>query len=144
MIYKYCLLIHIVQNLYSAKGIYADWEHLSNVSAAVVHAQACKKKVAKMMNTSYKKKTASEVDTSSLVWDVVRSVLQERLLEYDVTRKTDKPCSRIVDDGFEKLKTSVSSFNKRTKNQWGGTLNAEDEEEDTLPPMEWGPAEENE
>lgn len=65
------------QNLYGAKGIYADWEHLSNVSAAVVHAQACKKKVGKMMEISYKKKAASEVNTDSLVWDVVRAISRE-------------------------------------------------------------------
>ncbi|KAE9391528.1 hypothetical protein BT96DRAFT_778974, partial [Gymnopus androsaceus JB14] len=62
--------IGYVKALFSTKGLYADWEHLGSVSAGVVHIQACKKKVGKMMDTSYQKEGHTNVDTDSVAWEV--------------------------------------------------------------------------
>ncbi|KAF9062922.1 hypothetical protein BDP27DRAFT_1181333, partial [Rhodocollybia butyracea] len=112
--------IGYVKDLYGAKGIYGVWDLLADVSAAIVPAQDCKKKVQKMMDTSYQKRGHSNVDTSALVWDVSRAVDGENLLDYDITRKTDtmRKHTLVPDlcaDGYQKLKATIGSFNKRMK-----------------------------
>lgn len=139
-----------MQETYSAKGIYADWNHLGDISASISHTEATKKKVGKMFDTAYKKKTHSQVDTTDLVWDVVRAIQHENLLDNIVDRKLTLPTKlvRVTDaraDGYQKLKASIKSFNKRMTAQWSEeVIDAPPPEEDELLPMQWGPESEGE
>lgn len=123
--------------------MYADWDHLSSVSAAIVHIQEAKKKVGKMVDTSHQRKSGSAVNTDDLVWEVVRAVERERLLENDVERKTDRRPLQVSDsliDGSQKLKVTVAALNRRMNELWGcGLATLEDDEEDEIPVMQWGP-----
>ncbi|KAF9070725.1 hypothetical protein BDP27DRAFT_1198239, partial [Rhodocollybia butyracea] len=56
-----------IKETYSSKGVYADWDHLGDIAGSTIHMQAAKKKVGKMFDTSYKKKTHSNVNTTDLV-----------------------------------------------------------------------------
>ncbi|KAF9058400.1 hypothetical protein BDP27DRAFT_1241329, partial [Rhodocollybia butyracea] len=114
--------IGYVKDLYGAKGIYGVWDLLADVSAAIVSAQDCKKKVRKMMDTSYQKRGHSDVNTSALVWDVARAIDNEKLLDYDTTQKTNTTWKHTVvpnlqADGYQKLRATIGSFNKRMKAQ---------------------------
>ncbi|KAF9066810.1 hypothetical protein BDP27DRAFT_1226800, partial [Rhodocollybia butyracea] len=131
--------IGYIKELYAEKGIYAVWDHLANISAAVVHTNACKKKARKMMKTSYQKKNHTAVDTNKLVWEVVEAIQREKLLEYNIERKTDFPVKPVVDlqvDGYTKLKATITGFNKRTQAFWSGEQ-IPPEEDDELATMQW-------
>ncbi|KAE9393497.1 hypothetical protein BT96DRAFT_999370 [Gymnopus androsaceus JB14] len=134
--------IGYVKSTYATKGLYADWDHLSSVSAAIVHIQEGKKKVGKMVDTSYQRKSGLAVNTDDLVWEVVWAIEREGLLDNDVERKTDRPLARATDslvDGSHKLKVTVAALNRRTNKLWGsGLATVEDEDEDEIAPMQWG------
>jgi len=93
-----------------------------------------------MMDVSYKKKTASEVDTKSISWDVVRWLTQEDLLSFDVGRKKCSPAPDLRET--QKLFAMVPRFNKRAKELWGDDVATETDdildEVDEIAPMEWG------
>lgn len=95
-----------------------------------------------MMGVSYKKKTASEVDTRSVSWDVVRWLAQEDLLVYNPERKL-KSCNLAPDlRNCQKLFAMIPRFNKRTTELWGNAVAGEPDdaldELDEICPMGWG------
>ncbi|KAE9394133.1 hypothetical protein BT96DRAFT_998851 [Gymnopus androsaceus JB14] len=121
-------------------GVHADWEHLGNIAAGIVSIQNCKKKVGLMMDMSYKKKTASEVDTKSISWDVVWWLMQEDLLSFDVGCKKCSPAPDLQET--QNLFAMVPRFNKRAKELWGDDVATETDDildkVDEIAPMEWG------
>ncbi|KAF9067630.1 hypothetical protein BDP27DRAFT_1422649 [Rhodocollybia butyracea] len=111
-----------IKETYCAKGIHADWDHLGDISASTTHTQAAKKKVAQALE-------------------------RKKLLEYDTNQKLNLPVklSHITDiqeDGYQKLRWLITSFNKRMKAQWLEDIgDAPEMEHDKLPPMQWGTTE---
>lgn len=79
-----------------------------------------------------------------MAWEVKRAVVQERLLVYDEEGTGGKP-KQLVDswaDGYQKLKGTVTGLNKQRLELWGGNISEQESEvvdnEDDLPPMQWG------
>ncbi|KAF8223885.1 hypothetical protein L208DRAFT_1411209, partial [Tricholoma matsutake] len=63
-------IIRYLKALFIAKGIYANWERLGDISAAVNYLQLIKTKVARLMRANYQGSTHRTVDTSQLVWHI--------------------------------------------------------------------------
>ncbi|KAK7460976.1 hypothetical protein VKT23_008904 [Stygiomarasmius scandens] len=151
--------IGYVKGLFAAKGIYASWDRLGYISAAIVPIQASKKKVASMLKISYQKKSHTDADTTPQVWTIIRAIEENQLLDYIPNRQTDTTCSLVPDlraVGFEKLQSSLKRFNKQVQFVAEGMrlsdptntasasnanvieLDDDSEEEDELPDPEWG------
>ncbi|KAF8265909.1 hypothetical protein EI94DRAFT_1587312, partial [Lactarius quietus] len=60
---------HLIQyTLFTAKGIYSNWDCLSNILAGINYLQLVKKQVTNLLKSGYQGSTHKDVDTSGLVW----------------------------------------------------------------------------
>ncbi|KAJ7853791.1 hypothetical protein B0H14DRAFT_3653140 [Mycena olivaceomarginata] len=79
-------LIGYLKNLLQAKGMSSTWDRLGNISAAIVHLQRVKKKVAEALDSSYRNTGHTTPDTSEMVWRVANKAAGEQLQEFVVGR----------------------------------------------------------
>jgi hypothetical protein len=122
-----------LQFLFAAKGIYANWDRLGNISAAVNHLQLIKKQVSKSMRAGYQGTTHKDVDTSMLVWRIANKARELKLQESvanreGLTRLKATPDLRVI--GYQKfINSSLATFNKKLENmKQGKTSLIEDDE----------------
>lgn len=114
--------------------MYANWDRLGNISAAVNYLQLIKKQVKKSLKTNYQGNTHKDADTRALVWKVADKArelqLQERIPDRDVAAKPTPDLRALGQQKFES--SSLATFNKKLLEIKSGqkpTL-----EDDELPP----------
>ncbi|KAJ7801412.1 hypothetical protein B0H14DRAFT_2386447, partial [Mycena olivaceomarginata] len=104
--------------LLQAKGLNSTWDRLGNISAAIVHLQRVKKKVAAALDAAYQNTGHTTGDTSHLVWRVSYVTLGRKLTK------------NILVIGEAKLRSStLGTFNKKIMAMIEGHLFEDDEDE---------------
>ncbi|KAJ7505045.1 hypothetical protein B0H11DRAFT_1709107 [Mycena galericulata] len=112
-------LIGYLKILLQAKGMSSTWpwDRLGNISAAIVHLQHVKKKVAAALDAAYKNTGHTTPDTAHLVWRVQQKVANEGLHEFQkgcTNNIRRKLTTDMVSVGEAKLKSStMGTFNKK-------------------------------
>ena len=101
-----------------AKGMYANWDRLGNISAAINHLQSIKKQVFQSMQMSYHGSTHTKADTSNLVWRIANKAQEVHLQREIVARENAGSLTKVVPDlralGRQKFKSSsLATFNKK-------------------------------
>ena len=129
-------LRHIIKELFAAKGIYANWDQLGNISACVNHLQTIKRQVSKSVKASYQGLTHSDADTSTLVWRIANKAcelkLQIELTERNVLQI--KPITDLRNIGRQKFESaSLATFNKKIQDLKAGNA-GEGEADDIMAP----------
>jgi hypothetical protein len=119
--------------LLQAKGLNSTWDRLGNISAAIVHLQRVKKKVAAALDAAYQNTGHTTPDTSHLVWRVQRKIAEEQLQQLQPGR-SDTPGRKLTKDilviGEAKLRSStLGTFNKKIMAMIEGHLFEDDEDE---------------
>jgi hypothetical protein len=131
-------LTHIFKGMFVAKGIYADWDRLSNISAAIDVLDEVQKNVSLSLDTSYKGTTHTTPDTSDLVWRVANKACELKLNEFQANREGNSSVKETVDtlaSGERLLKSAtIATFNKKLKSLISGMI-MEDETDD-IPPLD--------
>ncbi|KAH9010955.1 hypothetical protein EDB83DRAFT_2234175, partial [Lactarius deliciosus] len=106
-------LIRYLKTLFAAKGIYLNWDQLSNISAGINYLQLVKKQVTKSLKSGYQGSTHTDVDTSALVWRIANKA-RELELQTTIDNLTSHPVADIFTTGFKKFQTSsLATFNKK-------------------------------
>ncbi|KAJ7843860.1 hypothetical protein B0H13DRAFT_1909201 [Mycena leptocephala] len=82
-------LIGYLKILLQAKGMNSTWDRLGNMSAAIVHLQRVKKKIAAALNSAHTSAGHTTPETSHLVWRVQRKVSSEKIQQFDSTRSNN-------------------------------------------------------
>jgi len=106
------------QFLFSSKGLYAGWDTLGNISAAIEYLQKIKKQVGLALR-GYRGSSHTTPDTSSLVWKVANNVKEAELLLFKIHREHHpnsdaKSVLNLLDEGEKKLRSSsLKTFNKK-------------------------------
>jgi hypothetical protein len=105
------------QQLFVAKGMYANWDRLGNISAAINHLQSIKKQVFESMQTSYHGSTHTKADTSNLVWRIANKA-QELHLQREIVGRANSSHTKATPDlralGRQKFRSSsMATFNKK-------------------------------
>ncbi|KAJ7937724.1 hypothetical protein B0H13DRAFT_1588355, partial [Mycena leptocephala] len=96
---------------YYSKGMNSTWDRLGNMSAAIVHLQRVKKKIAAALNSAHTSAGRTTPETSHLVWRVQRNVSSEKI-QFDSTRSNNtrgKLTTDISEVGYENLTRSRRS-----------------------------------
>lgn len=98
--------------------MYANWDRLGNISAAINHLQSIKKQVFQSMQTSYHGSTHTKADTSNLVWRIANKAQEVHLQREIVARENAGSLTKVVPDlralGRQKFKSSsLATFNKK-------------------------------
>ncbi|KAG6808025.1 hypothetical protein H0H92_005659, partial [Tricholoma furcatifolium] len=110
-------LIRFLKALFNAKGVYANWDRLGNLSACIVQLQEIKTRVTRSLHTDYHGSTHAERDTSELVWRVADKAAELQLQVTVPDRNSSKPAKLVPDlraTGREKFaSSSLATFNKR-------------------------------
>ncbi|PPR05788.1 hypothetical protein CVT26_010162 [Gymnopilus dilepis] len=128
-------LIGYLKRLFSAKGIYSNWDRLGNISAAIPHLQTIKRRVAKSTNAGYKSRSHKDMDDTELVWKIADKVRDTGLQTLNV-RRDNKKIKAVVDmqiTGYKKFEsTALAAFNKKIEESIRG-IRSEREVDDILP-----------
>ncbi|KAJ7658414.1 hypothetical protein B0H17DRAFT_1145634 [Mycena rosella] len=105
-----------VKELFAAKGLYANWERLADISAAINVIDSVKKSIAMSLDTSYSGTGHKTPDTSSLVWRIAGKARELGLNTFDARRENNcvvKASVVILSMGEAVLKSaSLATFNK--------------------------------
>lgn len=127
-----------VQTLFSAKGIYSNWDRLGNIAAGINHLQLVKKQVAKSLRSGYQGSTHTDVDTSALIWRIANKAKE---LELQILvpgcdcDSSAKPVADIYTNGFRKFQSSsLATFNKKLEDMRQGSPTQP--EVDEIPPCQ--------
>jgi hypothetical protein len=114
------------------------WDHLGNISTAIVHIQGINKKIAMALGTLYQSTGHTTLDTLHLVWWVQWKVANEGLQEFQSKRPNNsqrKLTVNILKIDEAKLKLStLTTFSKKTIAMIVGH-GFEDNEEEECPAM---------
>ena len=117
--------------------MYANWDRLGNISAAVNYLQLIKKQVTKSLKTNYQGNTHKDADTRALVWKVADKShelrLQERMPDRDIAAKPTADLRALGRQKFES--SSLSTFNKKLLEIKSGQKPTS--EDDELPPAQF-------
>lgn len=130
----------LIQFLFAAKGLYASWDRLGDISAAVDYLQKIKKEVGIALG-KYSGTTHTIPDTSDLVWKVANKVHELELQIFKLNRQGNdnegiKPVINILAAGEQKLKSaSLATFNKKVHTLING--HSVEEEVDELPGIDY-------
>ncbi|KAJ7091714.1 hypothetical protein C8R43DRAFT_1092475 [Mycena crocata] len=135
-------LIGYLKILLKAKGMASTWDRLGNISAAIVHLQRVKKKIAEALEGAYRNTGHTTPDTSEMVLRVARKVASENLQQF-LNGRPHNDRKKLTKDiqliGEESIKSStLKTFNKKLRAMIEG--HAFEEEQDECPAMEFGPA----
>jgi Family of unknown function (DUF6589) len=137
---------NFVQKLFASKGMYADWERLGNISAAIDVLQDVKENVTISLDTSYRGSTHKAPDTSALVWRVANKVAEHGLHKFQGGREGNdvvKLTPDLLAIGQQRLKSStLATFNKKVRSLIDGEII--EDEVDELPTVEFGSTMEDE
>ncbi|KAF8055297.1 hypothetical protein FPV67DRAFT_1436466 [Lyophyllum atratum] len=128
-------LIGYLKALFAAKGVYANWDRLGNISASIAQLQEIKTRVTRSMNTNYQSSTHHQRDASGLVWRIANKA-RDLELQDEITKREDQRCPRTMPDlralGREKYaSSSLATFNKKMDETKKGRITVD--EEDTIP-----------
>jgi hypothetical protein len=109
-----------LQQLFVAKGMYANWDRLGNISAAINHLQNIKKQVFESMQTSYHGSTHTKADTSNLGWRIANKAQEFHLQHEIVARENAGSHTKVKPDiralGRQKFRSSsLAPFNKKVE-----------------------------
>ena len=119
-------LIGYLKHLFASKGVYSHWDRLGNISAAITHLQAIKKRVSRSVKAGYQQRNHTVADTSSLVWRIAHKA-KELNLQTTLTdrpqNKDSKPLIDLVASGYMKFESSsLATFNKKIADSKIGVL----------------------
>ncbi|KIK77060.1 hypothetical protein PAXRUDRAFT_36838 [Paxillus rubicundulus Ve08.2h10] len=129
-------LIHFLKCFFTAKGVYASWDRLGDISATVDLFLHVKKQVGQALGIGYHGITHITPDTSACVNKIAHKVGKLRLHQYNPLREENEEFKPVVDafyTGEQKLKSvTLSTFNRKVKNMIAGE--GWEVEDDELPP----------
>lgn len=128
------IYLHPSQALFMAKGIYASWDRLGNLSAAINHIQTIKRQVIRTI-AGYKGSTHTSPNTTNLVLLVAKKARDNKIQIPAASRaKSIKAVTDIRRVGHRKMETStLATFNKKMHlTKTFGDMTELDEEEDEL------------
>ncbi|KAF8055762.1 hypothetical protein FPV67DRAFT_1394952, partial [Lyophyllum atratum] len=132
-------LIGYLKVLFAAKGLYANWDRLGDISAAVNHLQRIKIQVTRSMRANYQGSSHTEVNTDALGWCIANKVRDLRL--QDIIEDRTTPCKLAPDlraVGREKFElSSLATFNKKMRLSIAGKAVEHEPEVDELPPVDF-------
>ncbi|KAK7035128.1 hypothetical protein R3P38DRAFT_3312220 [Favolaschia claudopus] len=131
-----------IKQLFAAKGNYADWSRLANISAAIDVLSSMKINIGRSLGACYKGTSHKDVDTSSLVWRVARKAKDLELSTTQPNRSvTATPDLLLVGEAAIKSST-LAKFNKKRRELLKGIIDSEtgedEEDRDELPEMDIG------
>lgn len=129
-------LISYLKCLFASKGVYSQWDKLGNISAAISHLQATKKRISHSMKAGYQQLNHTVADTSVLVWHIANKAqelnLQTKLTD-QLENKDVKPHVNLVVAGYKKFGLSLlDTFNKKIFDSKVGVLSIQ-EADDIVP-----------
>ena len=129
------IILTLVQDLLTAKGLESTWDRLGDISAAIDYLNKIKKKVPSALSSSYQRHSHTTPDTSHLVWRVADKLRDEELQVFREKRVGNSKVKAVVDilaTGEAKLKSSsLASFNKKISAMVKGHVY--DDEQDAIP-----------
>lgn len=76
-----------------AKGIYASWDRLGNISAAINHIQTIKRQVVRKI-AGYKGSTHTSPNTTNLVFLIANKAREDKIQVCNKSNQERKPCHR--------------------------------------------------
>ena len=130
--------LHSLKALFAAKGIYADWDRLGNISAAVNYLQIIKKRVTRSLGTSYQGSTHSLKNAPAIV--LVRRIadhVQELKFQHELQSRCNiqsKTVLNLHQVGYRKFETSsLATYNKKMEELKMGRGFDADETDDISP-----------
>lgn len=95
----------------------STWDRLGNISAAIIHLQKIKKKVAAALETAYRNTGHTTPDTSDMPKRVAGKVASEGLQDFEdgrINNDRRKPTKNILMTGEAQIKSStLATFNKK-------------------------------
>ena len=113
-----------LQRFFAAKGIYASWDHLGDISASVDLLQHVQKQVAKSLDTAHHGITHITPDTSASVYKVAHKVGELRLHTFTPSRGENNKIRPVINTlalGEHKLKSAtLTTFNRKVKAMMAG------------------------
>ena len=126
-------LIGYLKRLFASKGVYSQWDRLGNISAAISHLQAIKKRVSHSVKAGYQQRNHTAADTSVLVWRIANKA-QELNLQTTIAdrpeNKHSKPLIDLVASGYKKFESSsLATFNKKIADSKIGVLTIQEVDE---------------
>ncbi|KIJ57647.1 hypothetical protein HYDPIDRAFT_44852 [Hydnomerulius pinastri MD-312] len=132
-------LIRFLKRFFAAKGIYATWDRLGDISAVVDLLQHVQKRVGRALGIAYHGITHITPDTSAAVNQIAFKVGELGLHTFNPTRTEDGSVKPVVDtlaSGEQKLKSAtLATFNKKVKSMLAGK--GLDGEEDEIPQVDF-------
>ncbi|KAF8236842.1 hypothetical protein L208DRAFT_1250356, partial [Tricholoma matsutake] len=141
-------IIRYLKTLFAAKGIYANWERLGDISAAVNYLQLIKTKVTRSMHTNYQGSMHKVVDTCKLVWHIANKAWELHSQEVVLVRdgqSSAKYVPNLCTKGQEKFTaSSLATFNKKVQDMAAGRVVLPENDEMPVPEFaEFGDGEED-
>jgi hypothetical protein len=107
---------YIIKYLFSAKGMYASWDRLGDISAALNNLQDIKKQIGAFLETSYRGSKHTSPDTSDIVHKVAGKLEELDLHQFQPGQIGDST-KQVVDtlaSGMKKIKSAtLVTFNKK-------------------------------
>ncbi|KAF8419233.1 hypothetical protein L210DRAFT_3307192, partial [Boletus edulis BED1] len=108
-----------LQRFYASKGVYASWDHLGDISAAVDLLRHVQKQVGKSLDISYHGITHVTPDTSASVNKVAHKVGELKLHTFLPHREENSRIRLVVNSlalGEQKLKSAtLATFNRKVR-----------------------------
>ncbi|KAJ7687389.1 hypothetical protein B0H17DRAFT_939480, partial [Mycena rosella] len=120
------------QELFAAKGLYANWERLADISAAITVIDSVKKSIAMSLDASYSGTGHKTPDTSSLVWRIAGKARELGLNTFDARGENNHVVkASVAFYPWEAVlkSASLATFNKNHRNLLKG-LEVEEERDD--------------
>ncbi|KIJ06386.1 hypothetical protein PAXINDRAFT_45026, partial [Paxillus involutus ATCC 200175] len=112
-------LIRFLKRFFAAKGVYASWDRLGDISAAVDLLQHVRKQVGHAMGIAYHGITHTTPDNSASISKVAHKVNELALHRFTLDRDGNgsiKPVINTLASGEQKLKSStLATFNKKVR-----------------------------
>ncbi|KAF8130337.1 hypothetical protein EV363DRAFT_1584323 [Boletus edulis] len=128
-------LIKFLKLFFAAKGVYASWDHLGDISAAVDLLQSVRKQVGRALGIAYHGITHTTPDMSVAVNKVAYKVGELALHISDLNRLGGDLVGPVVDTlmaGEQKLRSStLATFNRKVRDMVAGK--GFESEEDEIP-----------
>lgn len=121
------------QLFFAAKGIYASWDHLGDISATVDLLQSVRKQVGRALGIAYHGISHTAPDVLSAINKVAYKVSELELHVFKPNRLEGDTARPVVDTlavGAQKLKSStLATFNRKVRGMMVGEVFESDEDE---------------
>lgn len=126
------------QRFFAAKGVYANWDRLGDISASVGLLQHIRKQVGRSLGIAYHGLTHITPDTNGSVRKIAHKINELKMHVFTPGRKTNTTVKPVVDSlasGEQKLKSStLATFNRKVQSMLAGEGPGIEPEEDEIPP----------